>query len=104
MVSIINKLIEAEGVVFGSPTYNDSVSSLTKVFLDRLMSCWSRKDKLKKKRAAVVAVGTMGGESVRLSAGYIRKVCEIYNLPVLGSVAGKAEKPGEIKKDKNVFS
>lgn len=103
MLSIIKQLIQAEAVIFGSPTYNDSVASLMKVFMDRLMSCWSRKDNLKKKKAAAVSVGQANLKSVRLASGYIGHVCQMYGLPFLGSVEGIARNPEEIKKDKKIL-
>jgi multimeric flavodoxin WrbA len=83
---IIEKLKKGKGIVFGSPCYLDGASSLMKVFMDRLMCCWSRQDNLVQKKAAIVVVGSRGKESTKFAVQNLRRACHLFKLSVVGSV------------------
>ncbi len=58
--SIIDKLVEAEIIIFGIPNYFDNVSGLFKNFIDRLHPLY-KSERLKNKKVYFVYVG--GGNS-----------------------------------------
>jgi multimeric flavodoxin WrbA len=58
---LINKMLEADGVVFASPVYSFQVSALTKVFLDRLGFVFHRPRFFGKAFTSIAVQGIYGG-------------------------------------------
>ncbi len=100
MKDILRKMVNADVVVLGSPTYFDTVSGLFKNFMDRTLPLYSEK-KMKDKPVVIVAVGgeELGKSSIEDAAKCIKKFCEIHGMKVVKTILGSASKPGEISKN-----
>jgi len=97
----VNKMIEADGIIIGSPVYFSNVSSETKAFIDRAGLVARANDYLfaRKAGAAVVAV-RRAGATFAFSA--INFFFFIQQMMVPGSVywnLGIGREPGEVQKD-----
>jgi multimeric flavodoxin WrbA len=62
--ALINKMLEADGVVFASPVYSFQVSGLAKVFLDRLGFVFHRPRFFGKAFTSIAVQGIYGGPKV----------------------------------------
>lgn len=90
------KLLAADGLVLGSPTYYSNVSSRTQMFIERMGGL-----DLKGKIGAAVAVARRAGACFVYSA--IHYFFGIHQMPIATSSYWNliiAQKPGEIKNDK----
>lgn len=106
MQDIYNKLLQADVIVLGSPTYFDNVSAIMKAFMDRCLPLYLS-GKLKNKKVALVAVGNFKegevsknktktienqqikremADSVKKCIGNMKNFCEILGLKLVGSV------------------
>ena len=97
----VRKMIEADGIIIGSPVYFSNVSSETKAFIDRAGLVARANDYLfaRKAGAAVVAV-RRAGATFAFSA--INFFFFIQQMMVPGSVywnLGIGREPGEVQKD-----
>jgi multimeric flavodoxin WrbA len=89
------KLLEADGLIIGSPTYYSNVSSRTQMFIERMGGL-----DLKGKIGAAVAVARRAGANFVYAA--INYFFGIHEMPISSSTYWNviiAQKPGEIKKD-----
>lgn len=90
MAPLLDKMLAADGFVFGTPVYFYLLSALLKNFMDRTLPIWPL---LQGKRIAGVAVAedTMGQavENLKTYAG-------LCKLEWVGDVSALATKPGEI--------
>ena len=98
----IEKMLQADGIVIGSPTYFANVSAPTKAFIDRVgLVSKVNGDILKHKvGAAVVAVRRQGATHVFSSINFFFLINQMF---VVGSSywnLGIGHNPGDIKEDK----
>jgi len=101
MQAIYTKLLSADAIVLGSPTYFDNVTGLMKNFIDRCLPFyWSKQ--LRGKKAALVAVGNFKHDdkdeqgnckwckeetaSVLSCLNALESYCKILELDVIGAV------------------
>ncbi len=90
-----DKLLTADGLIIGSPTYYSNVSSRTQMFIERMGGL-----NLKGKIGASVAVARRAGACFVYSA--INYFFGIHEMPIASSSYWNliiARKPGEIKND-----
>ena len=98
-VGLVEKIVEADMVIFGSPVYWWGISSQTKALIDRIYMKNSTLPQLKKK-IGVVAVGAdeLSGEQYKLIKGQFDCICEylgwefaVYK-PISAGLIGDVEK------------
>lgn len=99
--SFVEKMIEAEGIIIGSPTYFANVSTEVKALIDRagLVSRANGHLFMRKVGAAVVALRRAGGTDVYSSINYF---FGIGHMIIPGSSywnLGFGRNPGEVMKD-----
>jgi len=80
---ILEKMLDADGIVLGSPNYIDSVSAQMKVVFDRMADCIHCQMFSGKYGCAVC---TAGGSNEMEVAGYMNKVLTSLGAQVVGSV------------------
>ena len=102
MNEYIKKMVEADGIILGSPTYFSDVSTNVKALIERAgYTCRASGDLLRRKvGAAVVAVRRAGANHVFSSINYFFLIAEMI---VVGSSywnVGIGRLPGEVKEDK----
>ncbi|MFA6190296.1 MAG: flavodoxin family protein [Candidatus Staskawiczbacteria bacterium] len=106
MQKIYNKILDADILVLGSPTYFDNVSAIMKSFMDRCLPLYLSEE-LKSKKVALLSVGNFKeGEIIKNSEKAIKNpnlekemnnsvkkcinamenFCEILGLKLVGSV------------------
>jgi len=101
MNEFIEKIISADGIILGSPTYFANVSTNTKALIERAgMVCRVNDNLLKRKvGAAVVAARRGGAAHVFSSINYFFLIAEMI---VVGSSywnMGIGKDPGDVEKD-----
>jgi len=99
---ILPKIIKTDVLIFASPVYYDMISPQLLNIIDRLDAY---AEFLKNKKIGIIICGT--GEfrsSGKNAVNYLKRVAKIYGMEVMGSVFGRAEKPGEISKNSKVIS
>jgi multimeric flavodoxin WrbA len=101
MNEYIEKMIDADGIILGSPTYFADVSANMKALIERAgYVCRVSGDLLKRKvGAAVVAVRRGGGTHVFESMNYFFLIAQMI---VVGSSywnLGYGQTPGDVKED-----
>ncbi|MHA1293574.1 MAG: flavodoxin family protein [Promethearchaeota archaeon] len=106
MNEYIEKMIDADGIILGSPTYFADVSSNIKALIERAgFVCRVNGDLLKRKiGAAVVAVRRGGGAHVFSSLNYFFLIAQMI---VIGSNywnLGFGQAPGDVKNDEEGIS
>ena len=98
MEDIIRKILEADLIVFATPTYFDNVSGMMKTFMDRTDPL-CEPQKLKGKQAFIICVGGQPIEpSIRRCEQALKNFIEIHSMELVGSFLARAESPGEIAK------
>jgi len=107
---ILEKLQEANGVIFGTPVYFSSVSGQAKSIMDRTIALRFKKGKshlsLKGKAAGAIVVARTGGRSMTKS---LLENFIMHGMLVVGVVGGLTLAEGgwvdmgKIKKDKGVM-
>jgi len=100
------KMLDAEGIIIGSPTYFSNVSTETKALIDRagLVSIANNRILKRKIGAAVVAVRRAGATHVYSSINYF---FGINHMIIPGSSywnLGIGKNPGDVLKDKEGIS
>jgi len=96
MEGMLPKMLAADVIVFGSPSYFYMLSGLLKNFLDRTIPIWPL---LKGKRAAGVAVAenTLGRVQENL-----RTYADLCEMRWIGEVSALAKEPGEVAENEAV--
>ena len=96
MEPLLPKMLAADVIVFGSPSYFYMLSGLLKNFLDRTIPIWPL---LKGKRAAGVAVAenTLGRVQENL-----RTYADLCEMRWIGEVSALAKEPGEVAENEAV--
>lgn len=102
MQKIYKKILEADGIILGSPVYFWSVSSQAKTLMDRTYALRYPNHKLKNKvGGAIVAAGRRGSVNA-LSA--INNFFLGHDMLVTGlGISGYGTKKGEVKQDKRAM-
>lgn len=85
MQELSNKLINAEAIVLGSPTYFDNVSGVMKIFIDRMLAFYYSR-KLKGRKVAIVAVGFEDAKSVKQCVHQMEGFCKLLGMNIVGSI------------------
>lgn len=88
--------------ILATPTWDDGVTPLTKIFWDRIVS-WCHKDRmyLKDKKLAVVTHGMSGMESFKFVIDWIKGICGWEKAIFSGSFTFKSgSKIGDVEIDK----
>jgi len=102
MRKIYKKLLEADGLVFGTPNYFRNVSAMMKNFMDRTNALVMPKKKLKGKCVIGLCVG---GQPLSDTA-HCEKAFENFfwghGLRVVAMIKAQAEEPNELKKNKKI--
>ena len=96
MQALYPKVIEANGLIFGSPSYFASVSAQAKTVIDRLYSLYYN-DLLVNKVAGVISVaGSRGHEGVSLQ---FNNLIELAHMFPADFAVGYGSVKGEVRKD-----
>ena len=93
---IYPKLVEADGLVFGTPVYFEMLSGLLKNFMDRTCPIWS---KLELKSVVGIAVAE---ESVGRAIENLKTYSSVCGMRWIGCVTALAKTPGQVSKDRDV--
>lgn len=101
MQNIYPKLLQADGIVIGSPVHmGHSISGHAQIFLDRTFALWHHKKLKNKVGASVVVANRRGGISA------VRIINDVFldqQILVAGYATGYAFAPGDIHKDDRAF-
>ncbi|MBI4289700.1 MAG: flavodoxin family protein [Chloroflexi bacterium] len=101
MQAIYPKVLEADGLIFGSPVYFWNVTGQAKVFMDRLV-CLYRKSMLNNKVGGVIAVASSTGHAEVRSLYY--SFFAANRMITADFVQGFAKDKGHIKKDRWAYA
>ena len=102
MQMVYQNLIEADGIIIGSPVYFWSVSTLAKIFMDRTYALRYPTRKLRGKVGGAIAVAAHRGCSNTLST--INNFFLHHKMVVIGlGVSGYAFQAGDIRKDERAM-
>ena len=96
MQQILPKLIEADGMAFGTPVYFEMVSGLLKNFMDRTCPIWP---KLEKKPIVGIAVAEAG---IRKAVENIKTYASVCNMRWVGEVSALARDPRQVSTEKDI--
>lgn len=101
VASVQDKMFQAVGIIFASPTYVQNVSGQMKTFIDRCCSFVHRR-KLEGKYGAAVTVfgGGIGEHSVR---NYLMETLQFWGVTTVGSIYAQAGAPGEFYDSEDAF-
>ena len=102
MQEVYKKILDADGVILGSPVYFWSVSGQTKIFMDRTYALRYPYHKLKNKvGGAIVVAGRRG------SLGALSVINNFFlgqdMLPTGLGIAGYGTEKGEVRKDEHAM-
>jgi multimeric flavodoxin WrbA len=99
MQGIYDKMLSADAVVLGSPTYMDAPTALAMNFIHRMYPLYG---KIKGKRFASVVVGQVSGQEGITSRGkvedYLRAIAGLFELNHVGSLSIAARDPNDASK------
>ncbi len=90
--AILQKMQDADGVIFASPVYGMNVSGLFKVFVDRFAYIFHRPRFFDKKALLLTTTGAVGAPDV---LKYLRLTAQVWGFEVAGE-AGLITPPGKI--------
>ncbi|MFC2047240.1 flavodoxin family protein [Chloroflexota bacterium] len=96
MQEIYSKLLEADGVIFGTPVYFWNITAQAKALIDRTFALREGR-KLRNKVAGVIVVARRGGASQAFSA--FRNFFNIQRMPSPGGAMAYADKKGDVTQD-----
>ena len=96
MQQIYPKLIEADGLAFGTPVYFEMLSGLLKNFMDRTCPIWPR---LELKPIVGIAVAE---EGIGKAVDNVRTYASVCGMRWVGHVTALAKTPRQVSKDKDV--
>jgi multimeric flavodoxin WrbA len=102
MQDIYPKLLQAEGIVIGSPVHMGyNMSGQAQVFSDRTFSLWHQK-KLKNKVGVSIAVSNRRGGISTIRA--INSVLFNHQIIIAGFANGYGHNPGDVRKDERALT
>ena len=95
---IINKLTEADLIIFGSPVYWCGISAQLKIIIDKF---YSNQDGLKNKKFGIVAVGAeeVADEQYKCISDQFKCIAKFLNCQIIFDEKASAWEPGEVTKD-----
>jgi len=96
MQQIYPKLVEADGLAFGTPVYFEMLSGLLKNFMDRTCPIWP---KLELKPIVGIAVAE---EGVGKTVENLRTYSSVCGMRWIGHVTALAKTPEQVSKDRDV--
>lgn len=96
MQQLYPKLVEANGIILGTPVYFELLSGLLKNFMDRTCPVWP---KLKDKPVAGLAVAE---EGVGKAIENLKTYASVCGMQWTGSVTALAKTPKQVSKDKDI--
>ena len=96
MQQIYPKLIEADGLVFGTPVYFEMLSGLLKNFIDRTCPIWPR---LELKPIVGIAVAE---EGIGKAVDNLRTYASVCGMRWVGHVTALAKTPRQVSEDRDV--
>jgi len=96
MQEIYPKLVEADGLAFGTPVYFEMLSGLLKNFMDRTCPIWSR---LEGKPVVGIAVAE---ESIGEAIENLRTYSSVCGMRWVGHFTSLAKTPEQVSKDRDV--
>lgn len=99
MQEIYNKLLEADGIIFGSPVFYWTLTAQAKALIDRTF-VFSKSHRLKGKAVGVIAIGERLGLTNVFAA--FTSFFYLQRMVSVGFAAGFGEKSGEVKDDSAV--
>ncbi|MDO8428907.1 MAG: flavodoxin family protein [Candidatus Diapherotrites archaeon] len=106
MQNVYKDLLTCSGLILASPNYFNSVSGLMKNFIDRT-NPYALKKQLAGKKAILLTCGGWSLDSIQKTEDYLREICRIHKIEVLGAQKIKADYPNEaqeqIKELENCF-
>ena len=102
MQQVYQKLLEADGIILGSPVYFWSISAQAKIFMDRTYALRYPYHKLENKVGATIAVAGRRGCMSAISV--INNFFLGHDMLVTGlGIAGYGTKKGEVRKDEHAM-
>jgi multimeric flavodoxin WrbA len=103
MQEIYNKMLLADAVVLGSPTYMDAPTASAMNFIHRMYPLYG---KIKGKRFASVVVGQTTGTDGIASRGkvedYFKSIAGLFGLDYKGSISIAARDPNDASKTSDI--
>lgn len=102
MRKVYSKLDEADIIVFATPCYFESVSSLLKIFIDRTCPCYYWPNKFRGKGLMLLVVGEVEDESKENTVNYVKTYAIIMEMNFLGFLWKTAKNVDDLKRDKNL--
>lgn len=90
MPALVDRMKEADGIIFASPVYIDNVSGQMKIFFDRLADAIHYQLLAKKFGCSVVTTYTSGGEEVVAYQNHVLNYCAVVSVGGI-SVATEGE-------------
>ncbi len=98
----LDKILEADGIILATPVYYGNMTSMMKIFLERIgLPSKYANNQLRRKVGAVIAVqGRQGGLSVHGDLVNFLLENQMVVCPSSGCVVVTAEKPSDLEKDK----
>ncbi len=99
--SLVEKICEADVVIFGSPVYWWGITSQLKALIDRIYAKNSILPTLKKK-IGIIAVGAaeLSDKEYELISGQFKCICEYLNWELVIDESISAAEIGDLEKDK----
>ncbi len=94
MQELYTKMVEADGIIFGTPVYFSNVSAQAKIIMDRTQSIYRARKLRGKTAAAIVAVRRIGAGSV-LSSLYT--FFTAHGMMIAGGGIGFGREKGEVR-------
>ena len=99
MRQVESAMLEAEILVFATPTYFDMVTPQLKNFIDRTDPFYK---KLKAKKALILVVGQADEESRTGTVNYLKQYCAIAGIAVEGTLTFQATHKGDLAQQPDV--
>jgi len=93
MEFLMNKILEADGLILSSPVYIENVSGLLKTFLDRTCKWYHRPPLLGK---PVLLVATTAGSALKSVLNYMEKVVISWGMKPCGKIGKKISEKREV--------
>ena len=102
MQEIYRKLLDADGIIWGTPVYFFNVTAQAKTLIDRSYALYTNNNRLTNKVGGVISVGAgLGNASVW---NHFNTFFSVHHMFSTDFVSGYASKKGEILKDKHAMA
>ncbi len=96
MPELYGKIVAADGLIFGSPSYFGFATAQAKIVMDRLYSLYNQSALVDKVAGVLSVASSSGNEQVRAEFTSIIQHCHMFPAD---HAKGFASKKGEVKKD-----